>query len=117
VTRLTECSNRAWKLAIFPAHPSVHDHGEVPAELAFGYVGTGAAERARIRQCRRLLATCWLLMLLPRSLSHPAHSAKYGRSTTPTLADPGPGRCRWAWAIRILSSEGASAPGLTLVSV
>jgi hypothetical protein len=77
VTGLTERSDHAWDLAIFTEHPSVHDHGEMPAE------------RARIRQCRRLLTTCWLLMLLPCGLSHPAHSAKCDRFTTPTLVPRG----------------------------
>jgi hypothetical protein len=89
VTGLTERSDRAWKLAILTEHLSVHDPGEMAAELALGHVGTGAAERARIRQCQRLLATCWLRMLLPCGLSHPAHSAKCGCSTTPTLAPRG----------------------------
>jgi aminoglycoside phosphotransferase (APT) family kinase protein len=58
-------SDRAWELAIFTEHLSVHRCGQVPANLALGHFDTGAAERARIREYRRLLATFWLLMLLP----------------------------------------------------
>jgi thiamine kinase-like enzyme len=63
-------SDRAWELAIFTEHLSVHGHGQVPAELALGHFETAAAERARIREYRRLLATFWLLMLLPGGPSH-----------------------------------------------
>lgn len=63
-------SDRAWELAIFTEHLSVHGRGQVPAELALGHFATGAAERARIREYRRLLATFWLLMLLPGGPSH-----------------------------------------------
>jgi aminoglycoside phosphotransferase len=63
-------SDLAWELAIFTEHLSVHGHGQVPAELALGHFETGAAERARIRDYRRLLATFWLLMLLPGGPSH-----------------------------------------------
>jgi aminoglycoside phosphotransferase (APT) family kinase protein len=63
-------SDRAWELAIFTEHLSVHGHGQVPAELALGQFETGVAERARIREYRRLLATFWLLMLLPGGPSH-----------------------------------------------
>ncbi len=63
-------SDRAWELAIFTEHLSVHGHGQVPAELALSHFGTGTAERARIREYRRLLATFWLLMLLPGGPSH-----------------------------------------------
>jgi Ser/Thr protein kinase RdoA (MazF antagonist) len=58
-------SDRAWELAIFTEHLSVHGHGQVSADLALGHFATEAAERARIREYRRLLATFWLLMLLP----------------------------------------------------
>lgn len=50
-------SDRAWELAIFTEHLSVHGRGQVPAELALGHFETTAAERARIREYRRLLAT------------------------------------------------------------
>jgi aminoglycoside phosphotransferase len=63
-------SDRAWELAIFTEHLSVHGHGQVPADLALGHFETPAAERARIHQYRRLLATFWLLMLLPGGPSH-----------------------------------------------
>lgn len=63
-------SDRAWELAIFTEHLSVHGPGQVPAELALGHFDTAAAERARIRDYRRLLATFWLLMLLPGGPSH-----------------------------------------------
>jgi aminoglycoside phosphotransferase len=63
-------SDRAWELAIFTEHLSVHGRGQVPAELALGHFETAAAERARIREYRRLLATFWLLMLLPGGPSH-----------------------------------------------
>jgi thiamine kinase-like enzyme len=63
-------SDRAWELAIFTEHLSVHGHGQVAAELALGHFDTGAAQQARIRQYRRLLATFWLLMLLPGGPSH-----------------------------------------------
>ena len=58
-------SDRAWELAIFTEHLSVHGHGQVSADLALGHFATEAAERARICEYRRLLATFWLLMLLP----------------------------------------------------
>lgn len=58
-------SDRAWELAIFTEHLSVHGRGQVPAQLALGHFETEAAERARILEYRRLLATFWLLMLLP----------------------------------------------------
>jgi aminoglycoside phosphotransferase len=63
-------SDRAWELAIFTEHLSVHGCGQVPAELALDHFGTGTAERARIHEYRRLLATFWLLMLLPGGPSH-----------------------------------------------
>lgn len=63
-------SDRAWELAIFTEHLSVHGPGQVPADLALGHFDTGTAERARIRDYRRLLATFWLLMLLPGGPSH-----------------------------------------------
>lgn len=63
-------SERAWDLAIFTEHLSVHGDGEVPAEVALGYFETGTDERVGIRACRRLLATFWLLMLLPGGPSH-----------------------------------------------
>lgn len=63
-------SDRAWELAIFTEHLSVHGRSQVPAELALGHFGISAAERARILQYRRLLATFWLLMLLPGGPSH-----------------------------------------------
>jgi aminoglycoside phosphotransferase (APT) family kinase protein len=63
-------SDRPWELAIFTEHLSVHGRGQVPAELALGHFDTGAAERAHIREYRRLLATFWLLMLLPGGPSH-----------------------------------------------
>ena len=63
-------SDRAWELAIFTEHLSVHGRGQVAAELALGHFATGTAERARIREYRRLLATFWLLMLLPGGPSH-----------------------------------------------
>ena len=66
-------SDRAWELAIFTEHLSVHGRGQVPAELALGHFDTGAAERARIHEYRRLLATFWLLMLLPGGPSRRRH--------------------------------------------
>jgi aminoglycoside phosphotransferase len=63
-------SDRAWELAIFTEHLSVHGHGQVAAEQALSHFDTGAAEQARIREYRRLLATFWLLMLLPGGPSH-----------------------------------------------
>jgi hypothetical protein len=48
----------------------VHGDGEVPAGLALGYFETGTDERVRIRAYRRLLATFWLLMLLPGGPSY-----------------------------------------------
>ena len=63
-------SDRAWELAIFTEHLSVHGRGQVPAELALGHFETAAAERARIREYRCLLATFWLLMLIPGGPSH-----------------------------------------------
>jgi Ser/Thr protein kinase RdoA (MazF antagonist) len=63
-------SDRAWELAIFTEHLSVHGHGQVAAGLALSYFDTGPAERMRIREYRRLLATFWLLMLLPGGPSH-----------------------------------------------
>jgi Ser/Thr protein kinase RdoA (MazF antagonist) len=63
-------SDRAWELAIFTEHLSVHGRGQVPADLVLGHFETGAAERADIREYRRLLATFWLLMLLPGGPSH-----------------------------------------------
>ena len=63
-------SDRAWELAIFTEHLSVHGRGQVSADLALGHFDTGTAERARIGEYRRLLATFWLLMLLPGGPSH-----------------------------------------------
>lgn len=63
-------SDRAWELAIFTEHLSVHGRGQVPAELALSHFDTGTAERARTGEYRRLLATFWLLMLLPGGPSH-----------------------------------------------
>lgn len=51
------CSDRAWELAIFTGHLSVHGHGQVPAELVLCHFATGTAERARIREYRRPPAT------------------------------------------------------------
>lgn len=68
-------SDRAWELAIFTEHLSVHGRGQVPAELALGHFETSAAERARIREYRRLLAAFWLLMLLPGGPSHQRNPA------------------------------------------
>jgi thiamine kinase-like enzyme len=68
-------SDRAWELAIFTEHLSVHGRGQVPAELALGHFETSAAERARIGEYRRLLATFWLLMLLPGGPSHQRNPA------------------------------------------
>jgi hypothetical protein len=67
-------------LAIFTEHVSVHGRGQVPAELALGHFPIDAAERARIREYRRLLATFWLLMLLPGGPS-------YRRNPPGTLQD------------------------------
>jgi Ser/Thr protein kinase RdoA (MazF antagonist) len=63
-------SERAWELAIFTEHLSVHGDGGVPAEVALGYFETGTTERVGIRAYRRLLATFWLMMLLPGGPSH-----------------------------------------------
>jgi len=63
-------SERAWELPIFTEHLSVHGDGEVRAEVALSYFETGTAERVGIRAYRRLLATFWLLMLLPSGPSH-----------------------------------------------
>jgi thiamine kinase-like enzyme len=68
-------SDRAWELAIFTEHLSVHSHGQVPAELALSHFDTAAAEQARIYEYRRLLATFWLLMLLPGGPSHQRNPA------------------------------------------
>jgi aminoglycoside phosphotransferase len=63
-------SDRAWEVAIFTEHLSVHGRGQVPAGLVLGHFESGTAERARIHEYRRLLATFWLLMLLPGGPSH-----------------------------------------------
>ncbi len=63
-------SDRAWELAIFTEHLSVHGPGQIPAELALSHFEATAGERVRIREYRRLLATFWLLMLLPGGPSH-----------------------------------------------
>jgi aminoglycoside phosphotransferase (APT) family kinase protein len=86
-------SDRAWELAIFTEHLSVHGRGQVPAELALGHFATGAAERARIREYRRLLVTFWLLKLLPvprTGAIRPARSSTKRLACSNCWAEPSP---------------------------
>jgi hypothetical protein len=63
-------SDRAFELAVLVEHISAWSEAGLPADEFLALFDLTVAERARVRECRRLAALFWLMMLLPGGPAH-----------------------------------------------
>ncbi|WP_020573903.1 aminoglycoside phosphotransferase family protein [Actinopolymorpha alba] len=64
-------SDRAFELAEITEHVSAWVDGALDVEAFLSYFELSDAERARLRDCRRLLALVWLFLLAREDPAHP----------------------------------------------